>query len=264
MNEPIHILATCRKPELLPAALLVFRTIRVGFPDSPISVSTLNDPTERSYSEISQAARSVDAFWWGRDKGTITTHDQWIRCQIEAVEADSRPFWICDTDVVFWRKFEFEPDPKVAIAGVWTPEFFEPWTRTRYRERLHTCLMRIDPFRFHLSCAAYLAQFPKMPFRPKIDFISQQWQPERAGTTRVDHFYDTLAMAWHAFGGQRFGQEQIDSFDHLNCATYADLIEPSLDFPIREAHRLVYEDHTIARGLWAKQFEWFAEHKVQE
>jgi hypothetical protein len=141
------------------------------------------------------------------------------------------------------------------------PSFYEPWTGTQYRERLHTCLMRIDPGRFALETGLYKGRFPPEPFKPKIDFISQQWQPERIGDQVTNHFYDTLAMAWHAFGGQEFTQEQIESFDHMNCATYADLIARSQDFDMLSAHKAIYADHTKARGLWAHQFEWFRTHQ---
>jgi hypothetical protein len=253
-HEPIHILATCRKPELLPAATLVFRTIRVGFPVSPIRLSIKHGCDRRSFLKIKRSAEEIGAEWAGT---THRSHDDWIQ---RLIDESSTPFWICDTDVVFWKQFEFEPDSYTPIAGVWTPEFYEPWTRTFYRERLHTCLMRIDPFQFSRQCGLYLERCPTMPFRPKVDFVSQQWQPERDGHGRVDFFYDTLAMAWHALGGQRFSPEQIDSFDHLNCATYADLIGPAQDFDMQAAHAAIYEDPTRARGLWAKQMEWFAAH----
>ena len=38
MKSPVHILVTVRKPELLPAALLVFKTLEVGFPTTPVYV----------------------------------------------------------------------------------------------------------------------------------------------------------------------------------------------------------------------------------
>ena len=35
---PVHILVTIRKPDLLPAAMMVFKSIRVGFPTAHINV----------------------------------------------------------------------------------------------------------------------------------------------------------------------------------------------------------------------------------
>jgi len=262
MKEPVHILVTCRKAEMLPAATLVFKTVRVGFPDAPIRVC-LNQAyrQEWPYQWEEQIRGAMKAAKPERILTCAIAHDSWISALIEV---ERNPFWICDADVAFWKEFKHEPDGS-ALAGVRVPSFFEPWTRTQYRERLHTCLMRIDPLAFRESCLDFKQSFPLEPFKPRIDYVYQQWQPEltegEIGMKRVVHFYDTLAMAWHAFGGQEFTQAQIESFDHLNCATYADLIAPSLDFDILGAHKAIYENIELARGSWGKQFEWFAAHR---
>jgi hypothetical protein len=255
MTEPVHILVTCRNRALLPAATLVFQTLRIGFPDAPVHV--WGKPGNCCEEETAMAASLTGAELHAAPEEY--EHDGWIQFLLEEEE---EPFWICDTDVVFWTKFEHTPDGS-PLAGVRTPSFFEPWMGVQYRERLHTCLMRIDPKAFRKAESRYLDRFPAHPFAPVLELVHQQLQPERRLGVMVTHFYDTLAMAWHCFGGQEFTKRQIESFDHLNCATYADLIAPSLDFDIRKAHNAIYEDISRARGSWALQFKWFAEHKVQ-
>jgi hypothetical protein len=254
MTEPVHILVTCPKVELLPAATLVFQTIRVGFPDQPVYVQA-NGSLGLNYHPIRRAVLAVGGRWM--ESPYDGAHDDWIARQLQWATS---PFWICDTDVVFWRRFEFESDGST-LAGVRTPSFYEPWSKAQYRERLHTCLMRLDPQQFQDATMAYMDRVNLYPFRPAIELVRQQWQPERRGNSLTHHFYDTLAMAWHAFGGQEFNREQIESFDHLNCATYVDRIAPSLDFDIQAAHKAVYEDPERLRGSWARQFEWFESHK---
>lgn len=255
MTEPVHILVTCRKQELLPAATLVFKTLRVGFPDAPVHVYSL--PGNCCEEETALAASTVDAEL--HSGAPAWQHDGWIRNRIAT---QYEPFWICDTDLVFWKEFFHAPDGH-ALAGVKTPSFSEPFTGSRYRERLHTCLMRIDPIEFKTCVREYLESFPKEPFRPRFDPVHQQWQPERVNGNVIHHFYDTLAMAWHAFGGQEFTPDQLRMFSHLNCATYVDLVAPSLDFDIMKAHKAIYKDPSKARGSWDLQFKWFAAHKVQ-
>jgi len=242
---------------MLPAATLVFKTIRVGFPKAPLKVFPNDQPAELD--SILKASAAVGGVCYPQFLDNCR-HDVWI---LHLLDTEPGPFWICDTDIVFWKKFEHTPDGS-ALAGVRVPSFYEPWTGTQYRERLHTCLMRIDPEAFRASKAKYMDSFPQEPFHPFLMFVPQQWQAERINGRVTNHFYDTLAMAWHAFGGQEFTPEQILSFDHLNCATYADLIAPSLDFDILGAHKAVYEDITKARGSWATQFKWFKEHKNKE
>jgi hypothetical protein len=242
-------------PELLPAATLVFKTLRVGFPDAKVYV--YQPRIQACANDIAQAATGAGAKCYFTE---YEPHDRWID---HLIDVEASPFWICDTDVVFWKRFEHQPD-RSAIAGVRTPEFYEPWTKAYYRERLHTCLMRIDPQKFRSERAAYRTRVIVTPFLPVIELVRQQWQPERRTGQIRNYFYDTLAMAWHAFGGQEFNREQIESFDHLNCATYVDRIAPSLDFDIQAAHKAVYENPDRLRGSWARQFEWFSQHREKK
>jgi hypothetical protein len=255
MSAPIHILVFCPKPKGLPAATLVFRTLRIGFPRGLVHLHMRSDISCRQ--EILDAAAPAGVGKVHLIPDERVRHDEWLE---KLIHRETEPFWICDTDVVFWNRFRHQPDGS-ALAGVRVPSFCEPWTGTRYRERLHPCLMRIDPHAFRVAHKRFLDRFPPEPFQPYMEPICQQWQPERVNGRVIHHFYDTLAMAWHAFGGQEFTQEQIESFDHLNCATYADLIAPSLDFDILGAHKAIYQDHHLARGSWARQFAWFAAHQ---
>ena len=157
MTEPLHILVHCRKSEMIPAATLIFKTLRTGFPEAPVYL-WCND---RLCGEdaIHAAARETDAQWVTPQ--CPLQHDHWIRYLIQTRRD---PFWICDTDVVFWKRFEHAPDPACdALAGVRMPAFYEPWTRTRYRERLHPCLMRIAPEHFKARTAAFAKKPENFP-----------------------------------------------------------------------------------------------------
>lgn len=248
-RERVYILATCRKPELWPGTALVFRTLRTGFPTAEIVVhgNGLGPRAER----MRELCASVGAHYLNV---LPTVHDLWVDMLLQD---ERQPFWICDTDVVFWSAVEGWRF-RTALSGVQQPEFFERFTGTNYRERLHTCLMRLDPVRFREECHEYLARFPRMPFAPRIDFVRQQWQPERHGDRMVTYFADTLAVAWHALGGSAFSEEQMDAFDHVSCATYADLIAGSYpDTNMLAAHAAIYENPELARGLWRQQMDYW-------
>lgn len=256
MTEPVHMLVSCPEPKYFPAATLVFRTLRTGFPDARVR-AWVRMADEGLYKVVSALAAKLDVEV--RCCTNETIHDRWVR---DLIQGYQEPFWICDTDVIFWTKVPAAPSGH-ALAGVRVPSFWEPFTRTQYRERLHTCLMRIDPSMFWNLAQLFFGRFPKMPFIPHTELICQQWQPERNGAGVTFHFYDTLAMAWHAFGGQDFTQAHIDSFSHLNCATYAHMVAPHLDFDILAAHEAVYADINQARNLWPRQFDWFKAHATQ-
>ena len=83
----VHILATCRKPELLPYTTLVFETLRVGFPKSKIRVTINNIPPERGLASVQDCCKQVDADL----DAANTIHHEWIA---GLIEKETEPFWI--------------------------------------------------------------------------------------------------------------------------------------------------------------------------
>jgi len=70
----VFILATCRKPELLRMATLVFETIRVGFPTASINVF-INQTDQTSELEIKSHYEDTDTgtiYWKQTGAGTNT------------------------------------------------------------------------------------------------------------------------------------------------------------------------------------------------
>jgi hypothetical protein len=252
----VYILATVRKPELLPAALLVFRTLRVAFPNSEVRVVG-NNLVGEALTAVEQAAWSKGASFYN---GAPAVHDHWIE---GLVEGQMRPFWIVDTDVVFWRSMEdLTPDSdEVAIAGRFEPEFEEESTGTRHMERLHTAVMWCNPPALRASMRAWMAKIPApWGLSAQFPFIRQHFVPLRNERTR---FYDSTAGLWHAGIGTPFTEEQDDAFDHLHCGTYVDLIGPKLSCELQAAHQAIYADHTIAQGMRHQQAKYYERLAVQ-
>jgi len=98
----VHILATVRNVKLLHSALLVFKTLRQGFPNAGVHVYG-NGLTQEPGQMVAEAARAVGASFNNIPK---MTHGKWI----ETLVLDrTEPFWICDTDVVFFKEIERGP-----------------------------------------------------------------------------------------------------------------------------------------------------------
>jgi hypothetical protein len=112
---PVHILAYCRRADLLDAALLVFRTLRTGFPDNPVFVwgNALEDWAGEQVRQFAAQASCV------YNAIPLTQHDAWLE---ELIEAQFHPFWVLDTDLVFWNAM---PEPK-AESGKRKAEMSEP------------------------------------------------------------------------------------------------------------------------------------------
>lgn len=231
MSEPVHILATCRKPELTNAATLVFRTLRTGFPSAPVTVH-LNGEVENK-GAIVDAAMKADATVLEHPP---TIHHEWIK---ERLEQAKGPFWICDTDIVFWKSVE-EWNPAGPLCGAATPEFKDDWSRCVTMPRLHTSLLRFDPDKLHDKLTALRDKVRVTRFTPLADLISPLVLP--AGV-----FYDTCALLYEAVGGTPFTEAQLECYEHLNGATWVD--ELSESYPgLDKMHAEVYADVNKSRG----------------
>jgi hypothetical protein len=95
----VHILATCRMPELFPMTALVFKSLRVGFPTADIDVSS-NNLSSKHYNAIRVLCGENLC---GLRQHSKTIHHKWIE---ELVNAETEPFWICDTDIIFYESVE--------------------------------------------------------------------------------------------------------------------------------------------------------------
>ena len=249
MLPPVHILATVRNPALLQGALLVFKTLRLGFPRSHVQVRG-NHLETFAEQEVQRAARDAGAEY---SNGQRVSHDAWID---NMLRWQDKPFWVCDTDLVFFECVEnFPRDDTVFLLGRLEPDFAEEWTRAIHVERLHTCLMYCDPAQIRRLTRTWMGRFPSLWHTGEMNLVRQQFLP-RKGLPPL--FYDTCAGLWQAFGGTPFTQEQNRAFEHLHCATYADLVSPHLSLPdLAKLHKQIYADPQQARGIQNEQMKYY-------
>jgi hypothetical protein len=213
MIPDVHILVTCRNPELKAMSLLVFDTIRIGFPTARIHCY-LND--------IKDAEIIARCHVFSDDVTQVDMiHHKWIQMLLNS---EIEPFVICDTDMVFYSKVE---DWKfdTALAGYRIPEFMDEFTNAITRSRLHTSLMFIDPVKFQQNIEAYEGAFPETPFNPMASYVDPLCLPLNGR----GYFHDTMSMAYHAFGGTEFTQKQKDCYMHMHFGTISDLVIPRLN-----------------------------------
>lgn len=246
----VLLLATCRNPELIPATLLVFETIRVGFPTAEIVVhgNGLNHLTGEAVHRRVQAVGGQMICEPG------IRHDEWVK---QIIWNEMQPFVICDTDMIFYEAVEHWKFVH-PWAGRLQPEYLDPYSNTIHRSRLHTSLMFIRPDELRDLMLRFDAHFPKSPIFPRtINFIGQQLQPLRTKGGVRTYFMDTGANLYHAVGGEAFTETQLDAFSHLHAGTWSDLIT---NMPLRATHEVIYANPESARGLWRMQEQFYAAH----
>lgn len=250
MKPSVHISVICRNPELFRASTLVFDSIRIGFPTSKIVVLAQGLSPEQ-FSEVEKLCNPLDVALIEEKK--ILPHEEWLG---RMVWNSDEPLFICDTDIIFWdnfEKFSFDGEP---LAGRYIPSFHDEATGFRTYDRLHTCLMYIDP----VEIAKRLDDFYSganfdLPYYSKPDLIA----PMVTALNGRPMFHDSMSQLYHAVGGAEFSVEQLDCFDHLCCGTFSDLIEKrlSLGRNIRETHRKILDNPAIAKGCWRGQDQYY-------
>ena len=241
------ILCTCRKPELLPYSLLVFKTIAIGFPTADIFVTGNGLP---DYA-IDQVKKICDSEGLNFSNGPDTIHHQWIE---QLVQTEQEPFWICDTDVVFYESVE-DWEFKTALAGYRVPEWRDEATGTVTRARLHGSLMRIDPTLARKAIANFQPRPDIAQFSPSCNLI----YPLSVALNGQKYFHDTCSMLYQFCGGTAFNDRQKDAYFHFQFGTIEDLVVPYLEGweSMKIRRDWVLQDTSRGRGLWREYEEYY-------
>lgn len=221
MINHLHILCTVRNPDLIQGSLFVFDTVRKGFPSAKISVWANHlDPMTSLL--VREYCDKIDALYIPMKE--YQPHDKWIEY---LVQTEEQPFWISDTDVIYYNKIEhiFDDEDRHDVplfAGRYEPTFHDEVTDCIHIERLHTACMYFNPRGIRNATKIWLLEHKCGPFYPNVDMIRQHYEPSKYGRTI---FYDTTASLFHALEGTSFTDEQNNSFDHLHCGTYVDMLK---------------------------------------
>ncbi len=254
MIPNVKILATCRAPELLPYTLLVFQSIRVGFPTASIEVYGNGLEKYAADQVQSECDKIVGATFKNID---ATIHHLWIE-QLCATE--NEPFILCDCDQIFYKSVE-EWSFNTALAGWRIPEWEDEFTKCCTRARLHTSLLFIDPVKLRRAIEYYKAQFPITPFNP----IANLFYPLCVPMKKHTFFYDTMAMAYHAVGGTAFTDEQLNSYFHFSFGSIPDVVLPHLSngYDMGLERDRILKNPALGYGRWREAMEYFAARQKQ-
>jgi hypothetical protein len=242
----VHILATCRSPELAPFTELVFKTLRVGFPTAEVVVH-INGEAPDNCPGIFDLCKGVEA-----DTRLVNTiHHKWIE---GLLQSESEPFWILDTDVIFYDSME-GVDVSDALVGCRIPEWRDEFSGATTRSRLHPSLLYINPPSVKEKLAAFRSVCPITPFTPFGNPICPLCLPLNGKM----YFHDTMSLMYHAIGGRSFTPEERDKYFHFHFGTIPDLVLPRLQGAEQMvvARQKIMANPELGRGVWRSQDEYF-------
>ena len=252
MTTKVHILATCRKPELAPFAELVFKTLRVGFPTFDVVVY-LNGDASANCPALPELCKSVSA----EIQLVNTIHHEWIE---RLLQSESEPFFLLDTDVILYESME-GIDVSAPLTGFRIPEWKDDFSGAMTRSRLHPSLLHINPALVRERLADFRKDCPDTPFTPVCNPVYPICIPLNGKM----YFHDTMSLLYHAIGGRAFTAEERDKYFHFHFGSIPDVVLPRLqDSEQRAAARQeIIANPESGRGAWREQMEYFTSKQNQ-
>ena len=231
MKPTVVILTYCEHPALAYGTLMVFDTLRVGFPTFNIVVID-NGSHPDVVPQIKAAAERAGASFTPTERHDFIEHYRWMLCEQDQLES----FVLLDPDVVFWNNVEdwtFDG----AVAGRLIPDLTTGGV---------TSMARLHPSHVWVPSAKRLRALGVSVELRKDD----------------GKFWDTLATIYqdHPAECQPFSESQLDCYDHLFYGSHFPAIEPRLqddDLTYSSHRKAAAGDIQSLRGIWRDQERYF-------
>jgi hypothetical protein len=271
MRTPIvHILVSVPDPARLDACTLCFDTLRVGFPTAEIHVY-INGVTHLSVvKDVYARARKATQFIYQLSE--VVHLSDWIERRVAYAALTDAPLVICDADTVFWKsceEWEFPSD--TLLAGYFVPKMWNDFAKCVSMARIHTSMMvfpRPDILKDMLT-ALYPYSHSKAgeycpcnPYMTTVQYVNGR-----------PVFWDACANLFQMLTSYRaseravytFGPDKLASFDHLNSASFYDVMMERMDdnrgFAL--AHNEWVKDPAKLKNLWPIIDRYYQEKAIQ-
>jgi len=262
MTTPnVFILTYCRNPALLYGSLLVFRTLRGGFPNARVQVVD-NASLPEAREEIARAAKETGCTFQSLAEPGIA-HGSFIERKIaevaQASAGDPRAVFL-DPDVCLWRNCEVLEFEGLA-AGLLVEAYNDEVMQCVTMPRLHTSFLWINH-------AARLMQKIAALRRLHIDF--QPFLPYSAKLGDMWLRYDTGASLYAAMPEEcrAFDPSHLEYYDHIYAGSHFDYWQGK---HVDDLQRMMDDAHAAAKagdlaalkGLWRRQSElWYRNTRI--
>jgi len=244
LKPTVVILTYCADPALAYGSLLVFDSLRIGYPTNDIVVID-NGSHVDIRAKIKDAAISTSCAFVQKERFNFVDHFQWLLFD----QMNWSSVVLVDPDVVFWEKMQLSKT-NALMTGRLIPQF---------KRSNVVSMSRLHPSHLYFSSLEKLrdnvATIPSWGFNP----IGQT----SAAIDGVLHSWDTCAPLYHAFKNDclAFNEDQLNSYDHLFYGSHLPLLKSlkETDVPCI-AHNLVKNNRVPElKHIWRAQEKYFAE-----
>lgn len=254
----VFILIFCRNLELFYGSELIFKTLRVGFPNAKVTVLD-NGSLPSAIDEIKILARENDCLFEEMHPPGIQ-HYEFLQNTIRMMadrKGNKGPLVFLDPDICLWdscEDFSFEG----LIAGRAIGRFYDQCTKTITMPRLHSSFLWIEnPDELQREIRKQIVK--RFDFQPFLSFsfrFDETW-----------YRYDTGANLFAAIPDRVswFTEDHLNRYDHIFSGSHIDWILDALD---ENNRKLMIETHELAKngcleeikGIWKYQQEVWEEN----
>ena len=240
----VHALTYCPHPVSAYGNLLVFDSIRKGFPTAQIEVWD-NESCPEVREAIQAAASRAGADFHPMRRVHYTDHLRWVL--LEREHPKGVPLVLCDPDVAFWDTVQDWDFGDRLMAGRLMPII---------RRGGPIALPRLHPSLLFVPDVAALRRAVRQTQALGWDGIGQR----TSFIAGQAYFWDTLADLSNALASRCVGftDAQLDCYDHLFCGTHMGMIGASGGAAALALWRSVHQsaasgDMAALRGVWRRQ-----------
>jgi hypothetical protein len=251
----VFILTFCCDLKAFYGASLIFKTLRVGFPNARVKVVDNNSLPE-AQDQIEILCRDNECEF-KKLAGPGIHHYEFIDSTIyEQAKAPSSdgPIVFLDPDICLWQSIEnFSFDG--LIAGKKIGKFYDFITNTITMPRIHTSFLWVNNARtlFQEILRIKAKRFDFSPFRSFSFKMADTW-----------YRYDTGANLYAALPGRHsfFSESHFEYYDHIFAGSHLDWI---FNFYNDECKEMMTRTHnwaktkniTALKGIWREQEKIF-------
>jgi hypothetical protein len=254
-NVTVKILVTVNDMAQFDACTLCFETLRVGWPTADIHIHLNGRKWATAIlDKLDYFHRDKPGRLFWHQEIPAVHHAEWIRAQVKHTYPG--PLVIADSDIVYWKSCEdWEFAEGTLLAGYHHPRMFNDFAKCVSVERIHTSMM-VFPDTHKLwdaLCKAYPLSglkhgeyCPCDPFMPAVRFddgIAVFWDS-------CSNLYNMLCRQPGAMC--HFEPRHLESFDHLNSASFYGCMVERLEGETKEGFKLAHRDwvKNPTPGLW--------------
>lgn len=210
---------------------MVLDTIRTGYPSAFVEVYL--NPVYKG-SRFLQLTYDIHTRAANKECGFHVLnrefhHAEWIKNMVEVHAGDlgdQEPLVVVDGDVVFHKScegWEFTD----YLAGYFVPSMWNDFAQCRSFARLHTSHLWFSAPRSMLQTVRERvpASFDKNSDYCPLDIF----HPRTMVVDKQPFFWDSMSVAYQLLGGTPFRPEHLDCYDHLNSASFFDVMHERLE-----------------------------------